>query len=52
MRGFTEMVGLIPMGDGVIVVGFVLVLAVGLSLGYAVLERYLGDRLKDAIDRE
>lgn len=52
MTGIADATGMLPMADGVIVVVFVLVLAIGLSLGYAVLERSLLDLIRALQNRE
>ncbi len=52
MRTLVEAVGLVPLSDGVIVVGFILVLAVALSIGYAVVERYFTHQLDTAVERD
>ena len=45
-----DVVGLPPVVQGAVVVLIITVLAVGLSVGYAVIERILGSRLLDALD--
>ena len=41
-----------PILNGISVVGFILVFAVALYLGYALAERYLADRIVDTITQD